>query len=100
MMAPARQPAHDQSAENFTFGRRLRRARLAKRWSQLQLAYRMREVGNRNRGSATIESLLIMLSKWENDRKRPNQYNLHLLAESLDIPVAALGLPVDPDFIL
>jgi hypothetical protein len=59
----------------------------------------MRKVGATHRGAATIASLLIMLSKWENDRKRPNQYNLHLLAASLDIPVAALGVPVDPDFV-
>jgi hypothetical protein len=88
----------DAAPELLTFGRRLRRARLAKQWSQLQLVHRMREVGAGHRGTATIASLLIMLSKWENDRKRPNQYNLHLLAASLEVPVAALDLPVDPDF--
>ena len=87
------------SSPRLAFDRRLRRARLAKQWSQLQLAHRMREVGAAHRGAATIASLLIMLSKWENGRKRPSQYNLHLLAVSLDIPVAELGLPVDPDFV-
>ena len=87
-------PMHD-----LTFGRRLRRARMAKQWSQLQLAHRMREVGAERRGAATVASLIIMLSKWENDRKDPNQYNLHLLAEALEAPVESLGLPVDPDFV-
>jgi len=89
----------DESADSFSFGRRLRRARLAKRWSQLQLAHRMREVGAAHRGAAAIGSLMLMLSRWENDRKHPNQYNLHLLAASLDVPVSELGLPVDRDFV-
>src|SRR3954468_17032359 len=97
-MDPAGPVSGDESAEHFTFGRRLRRARLAKQWSQLQLVYRMREVAKSHHGTARVDSLMIMMSKWENDRKRPNQYNLHLLAASLDIPVEALGLPVDPDF--
>jgi hypothetical protein len=88
----------DASPQPLTFGRRLRRARLAKQWSQLQLVHRMRVVSAAHRGTATIPSLMIMLSKWENDRKRPNQYNLHLLAASLDIPVTTLGIRVDPDF--
>jgi ribosome-binding protein aMBF1 (putative translation factor) len=91
--------ADDESADSFSFGRRLRRARLAKQWSQLQLAHRMREVGAAHRGAATIASLMLMLSRWENDRKHPNQYNLHLLAASLDVPVFELGLPVDRDFV-
>lgn len=98
-MEPAQAQAHDGSEAAFTFGRCLRRARMAKQWSQLQLAHRMREVGAGHHGAATIASLLIMLSKWENDRKHPNQYNLHLLAAALDIPVEGLHLPVDPDFV-
>jgi DNA-binding transcriptional regulator YiaG len=88
----------EKALQPLTFGRRLRRARLAKQWSQLQLVHRMRDVSTTHRGTATIASLMIMLSKWENDRKRPNQYNLHLLAASLGIPVTAMGIPVDPDF--
>ncbi|WP_199514271.1 helix-turn-helix domain-containing protein [Nucisporomicrobium flavum] len=98
-MEPAEPASGDASAEHFTFGRRLRRARLAKQWSQLQLAHRMRAVGNAHRGAAEVASLLIMLSKWENDRKRPNQYNLHLLAAALEVEVGSLQLPVDPDFV-
>lgn len=92
-------PADDEPYDSLSFGRRLRRARLAKRWSQLQLAHRMREVGAAHRGAATIASLMLMLSRWENDRKHPNQYNLHLLAASLEVPVYELGLPVDRDFV-
>ena len=97
-MVGARADAND-SEESLTYGRRLRRARLAKQWSQLQLAYRMREVGAEHRGTATLHSLLIMISKWENDRKHPNQYSLHLIAAALDVDVASLGLPVDQDFV-
>ena len=97
-MAPA-SAADNDSEDSFTYGRRLRRARLAKQWSQLQLAHRMREVGAEHRGAATLHSLLIMISKWENDRKHPNQYSLHLIAAALEIDVASLGLPVDHDFV-
>ena len=88
-----------EAAESRTFGRRLRRARMAKQWSQHQLAYRMIEVGAKHRGSARLGSLLIMVSKWENGRKVPTQYNRHLLAATLEISVEDLGLDVDPDFV-
>ena len=91
--------AGKESEESFTYGRRLRRARLAKQWSQLQLAHRMREVGAEHRGAAALHSLLIMISKWENDRKHPNQYSLHLIAAALAVDVESLGLPVDRDFV-
>ena len=98
-MISAGAQADDQPQEPLTFGRSLRRARMAKQWSQLQLAHRMREVGAKRRGAATVASLLIMLSKWENGRKVANQYNLHLLAAALEIPVESLNLPVDPDYV-
>ena len=98
-MDRAEPQAEDESPQPMTFGRCLRRARMAKQWSQLQLAHRMREVGAEHRGAATVASLIIMLSKWENNRKDPNQYNLHLLAEALEVPVGSLNLPVDPDFV-
>lgn len=97
-MAPA-VAADGGSEESHSYGRRLRRARLAKQWSQQQLAHRMRQVGTEHRGAATLHSLLIMISKWENDRKRPNQYSLHLIAAALEIDIASLGLPVDQDFV-
>jgi hypothetical protein len=98
-MDPAESQAEGESQQPMTFGRCLRRARMAKQWSQLQLAHRMRQVGAEHRGAATVASLIIMLSKWENDRKDPNQYNLHLLAEALEVSVESLNLPIDPDFV-
>jgi ribosome-binding protein aMBF1 (putative translation factor) len=93
-------PAVDaETPASWTFGRHLRRARMAKHWSQHQLAHRMIEVGAKHRGSARLSSLLIMISKWENDRKEPNQYSRHLLAATLEISVEDLGLDVDPDFV-
>lgn len=98
-MAPAPLTTDHESAGSFTFGRRLRRARMARQWSQLQFAYRLREVGALHRGAAELDSLEMMISRWENDWRRPNQYSLHLLAAALGVPVASLGLPVDPDFV-
>lgn len=82
----------------LSFGRRLRRARMQRRWTQLQLAGHMREVAVDHGGAAGSRSLIEMLSKWENGIRKPSQYNLHLLAEALEVDVASLGLPVDPDF--
>jgi ribosome-binding protein aMBF1 (putative translation factor) len=96
---PANAAVDAEIAESWTFGRRLRRARMAKQWSQHQLAHRMIEVGAKHRGSARLGSLLIMVSKWENGRKVPTQYNRHLLAATLEISVEDLGLDVDPDFV-
>lgn len=99
-MTPAGAADSDnEDDDDFTYGRRLRRARLARRWSQLRLAHRMREIGAEHRGAATLHSLLIMISKWENDRKHPNQYSLHLIAAALEVDVQSLGLPVDHDFV-
>ncbi|MEU4239662.1 helix-turn-helix transcriptional regulator [Actinoplanes sp. NPDC026619] len=50
-------------------------------------------------GSATVEALKGMLSKWERGKKGVSQENAHLLAETLETTVAALGVPVDPDFV-
>lgn len=45
-----------------------------------------------------MAALKIMVSKWENDRVIPGEFNRRLLAESLEIRVADLGLSEDPDF--
>jgi len=58
----------------------------------------MRDVAAKHGGTAELRSLVIMISKWEHDAKIPNHYNRHLLAEALQITVADLGLPEDPDF--
>lgn len=68
-------------------------------WSQLSLARRMYDVGVDYGGTATIEALKGMISKWETGKKVPNQANRHLLAETLGATVASLGLTVDPDYV-
>lgn len=90
--------ASNAARPEFSFGRRLRRFRMRRRWTQLQLAQRMRDVAAKHGGTAELRSLVIMISKWEHDAKIPNHYNRHLLAEALQITVADLGLPEDPDF--
>ncbi|WIM99977.1 helix-turn-helix transcriptional regulator [Actinoplanes oblitus] len=99
------EPAMDLSSSEdrdpdsgLSFGRRLRRARMQRRWTQLQLARRMGEVAAKHGGTAGSRSLIEMISKWENGIRKPSQYNMHLLAAALDVDVASLGLPVDPDF--
>lgn len=86
-------------SDGLPFGRRLRRARMARGWSQLALAQRMFVVAADYGGSATVEALKGMISKWERGRKGVSQENAHLLAETLETTVSALGLPVDPDFV-
>lgn len=86
------------AADDLPFGRRLRRVRMRRRWSHLTLATRMALVGTQHDGSATVDSLCTMVSKWENGHMMPSEYNLHLLAAALGIPVKGLGIDPDPDF--
>ena len=58
----------------------------------------MRDVAVGHGGTARLASLKIMLSKWENNHKVPNQYNRHLVAQALGLEVSDLGLWADPDF--
>lgn len=88
----------EASSENYPFGRRLRRFRMRRRWSHLTLATRMALVGTQHDGSANVESLCTMISKWENGRMVPNDYNAHLLAAALSVEVKELGIDPDPDF--
>lgn len=88
-----------EPGDDLSFGRRLRRARMARKWGQLGLAERMFKVGLEFGGSATVSALKYMISKWECGRKSVGQDNLHLLAETLGIPVEDLGVWVDPDFV-
>jgi transcriptional regulator with XRE-family HTH domain len=83
---------------NVEFGRRIRRARMSRRWSHMILAHRMREVAVGHGANASLASLKVMLSKWEYERKRPNEYDRHLLAEALGVNVEELGLCHNPDF--
>ncbi|WP_233625654.1 hypothetical protein, partial [Actinoplanes sp. ATCC 53533] len=82
------------------FSRRLRRIRKARDWSHQQLARRMVLVGRNHRGrTAGAESLVTMLSRWENDDRVADERNRRLLADALEVEVADLGLSVDPDVI-
>jgi hypothetical protein len=81
------------------FGRLIRRARMACRLSQIQLAQRMRDIAAEHGGTATLACLKVMISKWENEVKAPNEYNRRLLAAALGVTVADLGLPEDPDYL-
>lgn len=86
--------------EGRSTGERIRRLRMAHRWSMGLLARELRRE-LRRRGEQlppSVISLKQMISKWENDKKTPNEYNRHLLAEVLEVTVADLGLTQDPDF--
>lgn len=86
--------------EQLPFSRRLRRIRKARDWSHQQLARRMVLVGRNHRGrTASAESLVKMLSRWENDDRLADDRNRRLLADALEVEVADLGLTVDPDVI-
>lgn len=98
-MVPSGAAASSEVEPKLSFGRRLRRARMARQWSQLHFAYRMREVAKTHGRTATLASLKVMISKWEHDVKLPNEYNRHLLAATLGVTVADLGLTEDPDFV-
>jgi transcriptional regulator with XRE-family HTH domain len=80
------------------FGRLLRRIRKRKGMAQFALAARMVAIGVAHDGSASVESLVIMISKWENGKMEPDQYNRHLLAAALEVSVTDLGLEADSDF--
>jgi transcriptional regulator with XRE-family HTH domain len=91
--------ASGEIGPGMSVGRRLRRARMARQWSQVHFAQRMRDVAASHGRTATLPSLKIMISKWENGAMVPNEYNRHLLAATLQVTVADLGLSEDPDFV-
>lgn len=82
-----------------SFGRRLRQVRMAHRWSQMQLAQRMRENAVHHGRTAALAYLKVIISKWENEVKLPNEFNRRWLADSLGITVADLGQPENPDYV-
>jgi len=91
-----------RQAPNWTqlpFNRRLRRIRKARGWSHQQLAGRMILVAKSHGGTASSESLVTSLSRWENDSRTADERNRHLLADALGVGVADLGLSEDPDFV-
>ncbi|GIM95696.1 helix-turn-helix domain-containing protein [Paractinoplanes toevensis] len=91
---PTRQPAA------LTGGERLKYLRAQRRWTQPQLARRFQAVGAWYLGAPKwTSSLVSMISKWEGDTVVPDSYNLHILAEALNVRVTEVGFPVDPHYV-
>ena len=82
----------------WSIGEWLRYLRRRRGWSQGDLARNMVAVAADFGGTAELRSLKPMISKWENNKIEPDQYNRHLLAETLGVDVAELGLSVNPFF--
>lgn len=84
-------------------GGRIRKARKAhgrppEGWTQGQLMLQMYTVAAR-RGVdlPAYKSLRVQLSRWENNRTKPNQLRRRILAEALGVSLAGLGLDDDAD---
>jgi len=67
-------------------GALIRAARLQRRWSHQQLARRISLLA-RQEGDYTlaVESLKVLINRWEHGRSTPNAYNLRLLAVALEV---------------
>ena len=72
-------------------GQVIRRARRTWQWPQSRLIYEMRLIA-RQRGIRLPcdESLKSMVSRWENDRQVPDEFNRSLLCAALQIPTSAI----------
>ncbi|GIM95704.1 hypothetical protein Ato02nite_074970 [Paractinoplanes toevensis] len=93
-------PQYDETERRMTPGARIHRARLARQWSLQQLALHMRlYAAKRGDPAPGVLSLKPMISRWEHDKAKPDEYNRRLLAAVLQVTVADLDLPEDPDFI-
>lgn len=92
---------HDESTERrATPGARIRQARMGRQWSLQQLALQMRlYAGRRGDPAPAVSSLKPMISRWEHDKARPDEYNRRLVAAVLQVTVEDLGLDKDPDFV-
>jgi transcriptional regulator with XRE-family HTH domain len=83
----------------MTVGQRIRHFRLLRGLSHLRMAERMERVARGHGGTAaTRGGQRTQLSKWEHDLVTPNQHNRRLIAETLQVSVADLGLYQDPYF--
>ncbi|MEU7868424.1 helix-turn-helix transcriptional regulator [Dactylosporangium sp. NPDC049140] len=78
-------------------GHLIREARKRKHWSQDRLNDHIRRVAVLHaKPAASQESLKVMISRWENGKKIPDQYSRRLLSLALDVAPETLGLPLDP----
>jgi DNA-binding transcriptional regulator YiaG len=67
-------------------------------WKQPRLAEEMRTVAVRHGFAKLPETLITMISRWEDGWKVPSQRYRNLLAEAIGVQVKQLGLRADPDF--
>jgi hypothetical protein len=73
-------------------GANLRRALEDKGWSYTRLIAEMRRVAARERVTLpTTRSLVVMLSRWFNDKERPSEFYQSILSKALGWSPAALG---------
>jgi transcriptional regulator with XRE-family HTH domain len=86
-----------QDGVHDTVGQRLRQIRHNRGWSQHRLIYAMRQVARQQRGQElpSDESLKAMVSRWENSRRRPSEFNLRLLCSALSVSPADVVPAVD-----
>lgn len=76
-----------------SFARRLRKARMARHWSQHALGHRMAAEGDmRNVRTATVASFKSMISKWENGSKSAGELNKHPAATMAVAQFSVLGV--------
>lgn len=74
---------------------RLREARLSKAWSQARLAEEITVAASRvDVPVAKINSLKVLISRWENSHAVPEEPYRQLLAVTLGVSMQELGLPV------
>jgi hypothetical protein len=75
----------------------LRSALDAKGWSYTRLIAEMRRVAScRGDTLPKTESLVVMLSRWLNDREQPSRFYQEILSEALGEQPPALGFPAVP----
>jgi transcriptional regulator with XRE-family HTH domain len=86
-----------QRAQQLPTWALIRQARRRRGWSQGRLAQVMLEVGRaHNRAPANATSLKTMLSRWENGKRLPDQFNRRLLSLALRVDPSELRLTLDP----
>lgn len=74
-----------------TTGMRIRSVRMRRGWTQTRLIYALRREAMKIHGYPPSDaSLKAMVSRWENDHRIPDSYNMRLLAAALEVPVTAL----------
>lgn len=87
----------DPPAWDADTGARVRQIRLARGWSQRRLIYAMRMAARReHRELPADESMISMVSRWENGRRIPDEYNRRLLCDALEVSPGDLGT-ADPE---